>query len=72
MYDVLAFLNENVAGASVISPAVHLSFGGVRHLVSFMLWRSFVWTARSYNEFRITGLSSAFLRDFQSMTKSLS
>jgi hypothetical protein len=39
---VLAFLNENVAGASVISPAVHLSFGGVRHLLSFMLQRSFL------------------------------
>jgi hypothetical protein len=42
VYDVLAFLNENVAGASVISPAVHLSFGGVRHLLLFMLRRSFV------------------------------
>jgi predicted transcriptional regulator len=69
---VLAFLNENVAGVSVISPAVHLSFGGVRHLLSFMLRRGFVWTARSYTEFWITALSSAFLRDFQSMRKFLS
>jgi predicted transcriptional regulator len=69
---VLAFLNENVADASVISPAVHLSFGGVRHLLSFMLRRGFVWTARSYTEFGITALGSAFLRDFQSMRKLLS
>jgi len=72
MYDVLAFLNENVAGASAISPAVHLSFGGVRHLLSFMLRRGFVRTARSYSEFGITALGSAFLRDFQSMRKFLS
>jgi predicted transcriptional regulator len=72
MYDVLAFLNENVSGASVISPAVHPSFGGVRHLLSFMLRRGFVWTARSYTEFGITALGSAFLRDFQSMRKFLS
>jgi predicted transcriptional regulator len=69
---VLAFLNENVAGTSVISPAVHLSFGGVRHLLSFMLRRGFVWTARSYTEFGITALGSAFLRDFQSRRKLLS
>jgi|Tabmets5t2r1_1033131.scaffolds.fasta_scaffold06182_3 predicted transcriptional regulator len=72
MYDVLAFLNENVTGASAISPAVHLSFGGVRHLLSFMLRRGFVRTARSYNEFGITALRTAFLRDFQSMRKFLS
>jgi hypothetical protein len=72
MYDVLAFLNENVAGASAISPAVHLSSGTVRHLLSFMLRRGFVRTARSYSEFGITALCSAFLRDFQGMTKFLS
>lgn len=72
MYDVLVFLNENVAGASAIWPAVHLSFGGVCHLLAFMLRRGFVRTARSYTEFEITALGSAFLRDFQSMRKFLS
>jgi predicted transcriptional regulator len=71
VYDLLAFLNENVAGASAISPPVHLSSGAVRHLLSFMLRRGFVRTAGSYSEFRITALGSAFLLDFQGMRKFL-
>jgi predicted transcriptional regulator len=71
VYDVLAFLNENVAGTSAISPPVRLSSGAVRHLLSFMLRRGFVRTAGSYSEFGITALGPAFLRNFQAMRKFL-
>lgn len=72
LYDLVAFVNDDVTSESALASAAHLPPDIIKDSLSFMLTQGYVKTVRNGSEFRITVLCSNFLEEFQGMRRFLS
>jgi len=72
MYDIIQLINENLKSESSIISAIHLSSGIISQLLAFIIDQGYIRITDNDSEFRITGLGSSFLKEFQGMRRFLS